>query len=101
MGNSLEIINCPVCSYQDIQGNTCPNCDADITLIRTLKNLPIVEESTIIVASKFSKPNLFLVILLCVFFGFLSGIWFIYWSFGGAQNFAFLETSESAITPDI
>ncbi|MBD2251435.1 LysM peptidoglycan-binding domain-containing protein [Nostoc parmelioides] len=35
-------INCPVCSYQDITGDTCPNCDADLRVIRMLQALPQV-----------------------------------------------------------
>ncbi|MBR8833940.1 MAG: LysM peptidoglycan-binding domain-containing protein [Stigonema ocellatum SAG 48.90 = DSM 106950] len=33
-------INCPVCSYQEITGDTCPNCDTDLGVIRMLQKLP-------------------------------------------------------------
>ncbi|WP_066382481.1 MULTISPECIES: LysM peptidoglycan-binding domain-containing protein [unclassified Anabaena] len=33
-------LNCPVCSYQGITGDICPNCDADLSLIRMLQELP-------------------------------------------------------------
>ncbi len=33
-------LNCPVCSYQEIAGNTCPNCDAGLGVIRMLQELP-------------------------------------------------------------
>ncbi|MDB9372012.1 LysM peptidoglycan-binding domain-containing protein [Nodularia sphaerocarpa] len=34
---------CPVCNYQEVEGNICPNCDADLSLIRMLQELPPVE----------------------------------------------------------
>ncbi|MBD2386403.1 LysM peptidoglycan-binding domain-containing protein [Cylindrospermum sp. FACHB-282] len=33
-------LNCPVCGYQEIEGNTCPNCDTDLSLMRMLQELP-------------------------------------------------------------
>ncbi|MHC5598220.1 MAG: LysM peptidoglycan-binding domain-containing protein [Nostoc sp.] len=36
-------LNCPVCDYQEIEGDTCPNCDTDLSVIRILKELPQVE----------------------------------------------------------
>lgn len=36
-------LNCPVCDYQEIEGETCPNCDTDLSVIRMLKELPQVE----------------------------------------------------------
>ena len=38
--NTKTKINCPVCGYQGIEGNTCPNCDTDVSLIRSLEELP-------------------------------------------------------------
>lgn len=35
-------LNCPVCEYKEIEGNICPNCDTDISLIRRLYELPLV-----------------------------------------------------------
>ncbi|MGM3309137.1 LysM peptidoglycan-binding domain-containing protein [Anabaena sp. WFMT] len=40
-------INCPVCGYQDIESNICPNCDSDLSLIRTLQELPQVEKKSL------------------------------------------------------
>ncbi|MEA5550761.1 LysM domain-containing protein [Anabaena cylindrica UHCC 0172] len=40
-------INCPVCGYQDIESNICPNCDTDLSLIRTLQELPSVEKKSL------------------------------------------------------
>ncbi|BCL33640.1 LysM peptidoglycan-binding domain-containing protein [Nostoc sp. MS1] len=40
-------LNCPVCSYQNITGDTCPNCDADLRVIRMLQELPHVPKSSV------------------------------------------------------
>lgn len=36
-----HLLNCPVCGYKEIAGNTCPNCDTDISLLRSLAELPV------------------------------------------------------------
>ncbi|MBC6431796.1 LysM peptidoglycan-binding domain-containing protein [Nostoc sp. HG1] len=36
-------LNCPVCDYQEIEGDICPNCDTDLSVIRMLQELPQVE----------------------------------------------------------
>lgn len=36
-------LNCPVCGYQEVAGNSCPNCDNDLSVIRMLQELPPVE----------------------------------------------------------
>ena len=33
-------LNCAVCAYTDIDGNICPNCATDLSLIRMLQQLP-------------------------------------------------------------
>ena len=33
-------LSCPVCAYTEIAGNSCPNCDTDLSLIRLLTELP-------------------------------------------------------------
>jgi LysM repeat protein len=38
--NTKTKIDCPVCGYQGIEGNICPNCDTDVSLIRSLAELP-------------------------------------------------------------
>ena len=38
-------LNCPVCDYQEIEGDICPNCDTDLSVIRMLEELPQVENS--------------------------------------------------------
>ncbi|MBD2444173.1 LysM peptidoglycan-binding domain-containing protein [Dolichospermum sp. FACHB-1091] len=38
--NTKTKIDCPVCGYQGVEGHTCPNCDTDISLIRSLEELP-------------------------------------------------------------
>lgn len=39
-------LECPVCGYKEIEGNSCPNCDTDLSLIWKLSQLPEVETST-------------------------------------------------------
>ena len=34
-------LSCPVCAYTEIAGNSCPNCDADLSVIRLLTELPL------------------------------------------------------------
>lgn len=35
-----HLLTCPVCGHTEISENTCPNCDADLSLIRLLRELP-------------------------------------------------------------
>ncbi|TAE58081.1 MAG: LysM peptidoglycan-binding domain-containing protein [Nostocales cyanobacterium] len=37
-------IDCPVCGYKEIEGKNCPNCETDLSLIRSLQELPTVEK---------------------------------------------------------
>jgi hypothetical protein len=37
-------LNCPVCGYTEIEGNICPNCDTELSLLRMLQELPQVEK---------------------------------------------------------
>jgi rubrerythrin len=39
-------LNCPVCGYQELAGEICPNCDTDTSIIRTLHNLLPIEKTT-------------------------------------------------------
>lgn len=39
-----HLLNCPVCGYKEIQANTCPNCDTDISLIRSLTELSPINQ---------------------------------------------------------
>lgn len=40
-----HLLSCPVCGYTEIQSNTCPNCDTDLSLIRSLTELPSLEKA--------------------------------------------------------
>lgn len=40
-----HLLNCPVCGYKEIADNTCPNCDTDLSLIRSLTELPPSEKA--------------------------------------------------------
>lgn len=57
-------IDCPVCGYKEIEGNICPNCDTDLTLIRSLQELPPVE--TKISQKKLSTWTLVLALLILI-----------------------------------
>jgi len=35
-------LDCPVCGYKEIEGQACPNCDADLSTIRLLMELPSI-----------------------------------------------------------
>lgn len=37
-------LNCPVCGYQEIEGNNCPNCDTDFSLTLMLQHLSPAEK---------------------------------------------------------
>lgn len=36
----MNPLTCPVCGHTEISGNSCPNCDTDLSLIRLLTCLP-------------------------------------------------------------
>lgn len=40
-------ITCQVCQHPNIEDNTCPNCETDLTLIRMLIELPAQDESAL------------------------------------------------------
>ncbi|TAF08712.1 MAG: LysM peptidoglycan-binding domain-containing protein [Nostocales cyanobacterium] len=64
-------LNCPVCGYQEIEGKTCPNCDTDLFLIRTLQELAPIEKTPL--QKNISNFNL-LVALLILMIGICLGI---------------------------
>ena len=47
-------LTCPVCDRPEVEGNICPNCETDLSLIIQLKKLPIIEEKNV----DFTKKNL-------------------------------------------
>ncbi len=55
-------LNCPVCGYQEIESNTCPNCDTDLSLIRMLQELPVQQEPRL----KFNLGKWQLFTALCI-----------------------------------
>lgn len=57
-------INCPVCGYEGIESNICPNCDTDLSLIRTLQELPQVEKKSL--KGKLSGWTLGLALLMLI-----------------------------------
>jgi LysM repeat protein len=57
-------LDCPVCGYKEIEGKNCPNCDTDLTLIRTLQDLPTVEKTGL--QKKVSNWTLALALLILI-----------------------------------
>jgi len=81
MTESIKL-NCPVCGYQDIKKSTCPNCDTDVSLLRSLLELPILEatnataiENIQTVPKKSQLPKIWLLVLLGIAIGFAIGGW--------------------------
>ncbi len=75
-------LNCPVCSYQDIQKSTCPNCDTDVSLLRSLLELPILQaandasiENIQNVPKESNFLKVWLLVLLGIAIGFAIGGW--------------------------
>lgn len=46
-------LSCPVCAYTEISGNSCPNCDTDLSLICLLTELPPSSPQV----TEFDKPR--------------------------------------------
>lgn len=57
-------IDCPVCGYKEIEGQTCPNCDSDLTLIRSLQELQPI--GNIVIQKKISTWTLALALLILI-----------------------------------
>jgi hypothetical protein len=75
-------LNCPVCGYQDLQKSICPNCDTDVSLLRSLLELPILEtandsaiENIQNVPKESKLPKIWLLVLLGIAIGFVMGGW--------------------------
>lgn len=50
-------LDCAVCGYQQVEGSICPNCDTDLSLIRSLMELPSIPENSVIVYAEPTKPK--------------------------------------------
>lgn len=75
-------LNCPVCGYQDLQKSICPNCDTDVSLLRSLLELPILEDANVAaieniqsVPKESKLPKIWLLVLLGIAIGFVMGGW--------------------------
>jgi len=106
MTESIKL-NCPVCGYQDIQKSTCPNCDTDVSLLRSLLELPtlqVVNEPTITptvanpqnVQKESNFPKTWLLVLLGIVIGFAIGEWSGYSLF---QSITASRISEKVVQP--
>jgi len=81
MTESIKL-NCPVCGYQDLQKSICPNCDTDVSLLRSLLELPILEAANVAaieniqnVPKESKLPKIWLLVLLGIVIGFVMGGW--------------------------
>ncbi len=70
-------LNCPVCGYTEVEGNNCPNCDTDLTLIRMLQQLPPVETSPSKLNSRWQLLTAVLILLVGIGLGILGSFVFI------------------------
>jgi nucleoid-associated protein YgaU len=102
MTESIKL-NCPVCSYQDLQKNICPNCDTDVSLLRSLLELPILEapkdtaiENIQTVPKESKLPKIWLLVLLGIAIGFVMGGWTGYSMF---QSITASRISEKVAEP--
>ncbi len=68
-------ITCPVCGHSAIEGNICPNCETDLSLIRMLVELP--EETS----KSMPKSLKYLGVSLAIFI-FILGV-----GFGGSASY--------------
>ncbi|CDM92688.1 MAG: LysM domain-containing protein [Limnospira sp. PMC 1291.21] len=51
-------LTCPVCGRAEIEGNICPNCETDLTLIRQLQELPQLAVEPAVIAAPKSSQNI-------------------------------------------
>lgn len=67
-----EKLTCPVCDRTEIETNTCPNCETDLSTIRMLKELPFLD---IKIESKSVKKSLIYIVLVIALFAIIAGIY--------------------------
>ena len=48
----MNTLSCPVCDRPEIEGDTCPNCETNLSLFRTLVELPGVTKTVLLPKSK-------------------------------------------------
>lgn len=117
MSKSVRI-DCPVCNYEQVPEHICPNCDTDISLLRSLLELPILEtanerniESVINAVPQESNkshfPKIWFLLLLGIAIGFAMGSWTGYSMFQSAiisripEKIAQPISTQIAIAPNI
>ncbi|MCA6501257.1 MAG: LysM peptidoglycan-binding domain-containing protein [Pseudanabaena sp. M135S2SP2A07QC] len=101
-------IDCPVCGYQLIPQSICPNCDNDVSLQRSLLELPILqaENDTTIeniqnVPKESKLPKIWLLVLLGIAIGFVIGGWTGYSIFQSITSSRISEKVGQATPPVI
>jgi hypothetical protein len=69
-----EKLTCPVCDRTEIETNTCPNCETDLSTIRMLKELSFLDNKTEVKPVKASLVYLVLgIALLTIITGIYGG----------------------------
>ena len=101
-------LNCPVCGYQDLQKSICPNCDTDVSLLRSLLELPILEsandtaiENIQNIPKESKLPKIWLLVLLGIVIGFVMGGWTGYSMFQSVLTSRISEKVGQATPPAI
>lgn len=64
-------LHCPVCGYQEVPGDICPNCDTDLSTLRLLLTLP--ETPTVPPPTTLSKWRTVLIVLFIALISTLMG----------------------------
>jgi hypothetical protein len=63
-------ITCPVCDRPEIEGNICPNCETDLSLVRMLVELPEQKQQLpIIIKESLSISVAIFLIIIGISFG--------------------------------
>lgn len=64
-------ISCPVCDRPEIEGNICPNCETDLSLVRMLGELPEQEEKSPV---KINLNMTEIIVIIIIAISFIFGV---------------------------
>lgn len=93
-------IDCPVCNHPNIRGDVCPNCETDLSLIRSLIELPTVtvNNSNVNLTSEKRITRWFLISLILILFFLVVSVELgvkLPWNFLSMNRGSTLEVSQS------
>jgi LysM repeat protein len=60
----MEKLSCPVCDRPDVNTDTCPNCETDLSLIRSLTQLPTISDKSFWATSRLLLWLIFIALLV-------------------------------------